>query len=108
MKRDGLPTKKNKREIPRGEKREMFKKKKVKVLSHAQMIVEAQDKLQHAQNMFIQAKEEVDAADTELEQVVTEAEAKIAALQATVSNARSCKMRNAKFKAKIAEFIDLD
>lgn len=83
-------------------------KKKVKVLSHTERIEEAKGKLQAAQNMFVQARSEVDAADEELDKVVAEAQAKINQLQETVASANVSKDKNAKFKAKIAEFIELD
>lgn len=85
----------------------MFKKKET-VLTHAQKIEQAQGKLQAAQIMFTQAQDEVDASDLALEAVVAEAELAMAELRETVASATASKNKNAKFKMKLAEFINLD
>lgn len=85
-----------------------LRKKKETVLSHDEMIAQAKGKLDTAQIIFVQAKDEVDAADQQLDQVIAEAIEKMKQLEATLGQANKSKENNAKFQAKLKEFIIFD
>jgi ribosomal protein L16 Arg81 hydroxylase len=76
--------------------------------SHQKEIQKAQKMLQSAQHMFAQALEEAEIADRKLDAVIEDAKAKMFELQKTIDESIRSKEKNAKFKEKIQQFIDLE
>ncbi|HDR7066847.1 hypothetical protein ACQKIY_25875 [Bacillus mycoides] len=84
-------------------------------MNHEQKIAKAENTFKNAQTVFADAIASVDKSDAEFDVIIKDAQGEIAKkqaeidkLQSSVNSAKAGKEQNARFKAKINKFVELD